>query len=72
MLLELGADLTEERSVPPGGDVPVLLLHHLLRGPHGLQVSGDGALELRPGLVEGSQAGLGRRGVMSDGWGDFD
>ena len=61
MLLELGADLTEERRVPPGGDVPVLLLHHLLRGPHGLQVGRDGALELRPGLVEGSQAGLGRR-----------
>ena len=60
MLLELGADLAEERGVPPGGDIPVLLLHHLLRGPHGLQVSGDGALELRPGLVEGSQAGLGR------------
>ena len=61
MLLELRADLAEERSVPPGGDLPVLLLHHLLRGPHGLQVGGDGALELRPGLVQGPQASLGRR-----------
>ena len=70
MLLELGADLTEERGVPPGGDLPVLLLHHLLRGPHGLQVSRDGPLELRPGLVERPQSGLGRRGVKSgDIWG---
>ena len=68
MLLKLCADLAEEGGVPPPGvDVPVLLLHHLLRGPHGLQVGGDGALELRPGLVEGSQAGLGWRGVMSEG-----
>ena len=61
MLLELGADLAEERGVPPGVDLPVLLLHHLLRGPHGLQVGGDGALELGPGLVEGPQTGLDRR-----------
>ena len=64
MLLELGADLTEERGVPPGGDLPVLLLHHLLRGPHGLQVSGDGPLELRPSLVQRPQSSLRRRSVM--------
>ena len=66
MLLELGADLAEERSVPPGGDIPVLLLHHLLRGPHGLQVSGDGPLELRPGLVQRPQSSLGRRSVLRE------
>ena len=66
MLLELGADLAEERSVPPGGDIPVLLLHHLLRGPHGLQVSRDGSLQLWSGLVEGSQPGLGGEVVGGD------
>ena len=70
MLLELGADLAEERSVPPGGDIPVLLLHHLLRGPHGLQVSRDGSLQLWSGLVEGSQPGLGGE-VVGGGDGRF-
>ena len=62
VLLELRAQLAEERGVPPGGNV--LLLHHLLRGPHGLQVSGDGPLELRPGLVQRPQSSLRRRSVM--------
>ena len=58
VLLKLSAELAEQRGVPPGWYLVLLLLHHLLCGPHGLQVSGDGALELRPGLVESSQTGL--------------
>ena len=65
VLLELRAQLAEERGVPPGGNV--LLLHHLLRGPHGLQVSGDGALQLGAGLVQSPQTGLEVRVVSISG-----
>ena len=34
-------------------------LHHLLSRQHRLEVGGDGALQLGPGLVQGAEAGLG-------------
>ena len=47
------------RWFSPGVDVLLLSGSHRLCRHHHLQVGRDGSLQLRPGLVQGAQAGLG-------------
>ena len=61
MLLELCRQLTKERSIlSSGGGGHHLVFHHLLSCQHGLQVSGDGSLQLRTSLVKCPQTSLKR------------